>query len=260
MLLYKKDRMPIFYDIQKDINKGKKLLAVLIDPDKMEVEQLPLFVEYLHQSKATHVFLGGSTDKDSNIETLSKALKLLTHLPVILFPGDVNQITNVADALLFLSLISGDNSEYLIKKQVQAVSILRDSNLEIIPTGYLLIENGKPTSVQKVTGTKPMSRNNIQLIADTAKAGELLGMKLIYLEAGSGAAHPIPPEIIKAVKTDLNVPLIIGGGIKSKVQLDEAYKAGADMVVIGTAFEENLDFFNEIKKDTTDIQSVALKT
>lgn len=252
--------MPIFYDIQKEINKGVKLLAVLIDPDKMDVYQLPVFVEHLHQSQATHVFLGGSTDDDSNIEALSKALKLRTHLPVILFPGDVNQITENANALLFLSLISGDNSEYLIKKQVKAVSKLRDSTLEVIPTGYLLIENGKPTSIQKVTGTKPMSRNNIQLIVDTAKAGELLGMKLIYLEAGSGAIHPVSADIIKAVKTDLNVPLIIGGGIKSKAQLDEAYKAGADMVVIGTAFEQNLGFFNEIKKDTATTKTVVPKS
>jgi len=227
--------------------ENEKLLAILIDPDKMEVEQLPTFLHQVHQSVATHIFLGGSTDEASKTDSLAKAIKAQSHLPLVLFPGDVSQLTNHADALLFLSLMSGDNAEYLIKKQVKAVSKLRHSKLEIIPTGYLLIENGKPTSVERVTGTKPMSRDNIQLIVDTAKAGELLGMKLIYLEAGSGATHPISAEIITAVKSDLKVPLIVGGGIKSKAQLEAAYNAGADVVVIGTAFEENETFIDELK-------------
>lgn len=239
--------MLVLKSLHKQIISGQKLLAVLIDPDKMEIEQLPTFLHQVHQSVATHIFLGGSTDKASKTDSLAKAIKEQSYLPLILFPGDISQLTNHADALLFLSLISGDNAEYLIKKQVAAVSKLRDSNLEVIPTGYLLIENGKVTSVEKVTGTKPMSRDIIQLIVDTAKAGELLGMKLIYLEAGSGAAHPISEEIVKAVKSELKVPLIIGGGIKSKSQLDAAYSAGADMVVIGTAFEENETFIDELK-------------
>lgn len=238
----------VLHHILKSHIENEKLLAILIDPDKMEVEELPAFLHQVHQSVATHIFLGGSTDETSKTDSLAKAIKAQSQLPLILFPGDVSQLTEHADALLFLSLISGDNAEYLIKKQVKAVSKLRDSNLEVLSTGYLLIENGKITSVEKVTGTKPMSRNNIQLIVDTAKAGELLGMKLIYLEAGSGATHPISAEIIEAVKSELKVPLIIGGGIKSKAQLDAAYSAGADMVVIGTAFEEDLKFFNEIKK------------
>jgi putative glycerol-1-phosphate prenyltransferase len=240
--------MSVLKSLHNEIISGQKLLAVLIDPDKMEIEQLPAFLHQVHQSVATHIFLGGSTDDDSKIEALSKAIKLQTHLPVILFPGDVNQITNNADALLFLSLISGDNPEYLIKKQVAAVSILRHSKIEVIPTGYLLIENGKITSVEKVTGTKPMSKHNIQLIVDTAKAGELLGMKLIYLEAGSGAKHPVSEEIIKAVKSELKIPVIVGGGIKTKNQLVATYKAGADMVVVGNVFEENIEFFNHIKR------------
>ncbi len=121
-------------------------------------------------------------------------------------------------------------------------------NLEVIPTGYILIENGKQTSVEKVTGTPPLLRNDVQKIVDTAKAGELLGMKLIYLEAGSGALHPVSKEIISEVKRDLDIPLIIGGGIRSKKQLKDAYNSGADIVVIGTAFEQNEAFFEEIKQ------------
>jgi putative glycerol-1-phosphate prenyltransferase len=236
----------LYQDILASISQKKKLLAVLIDPDKMAIEMVSGFIENVNKSIATHIFIGGSSVADNASEKLVKEIKSLTDLPVILFPGDVNQITNKADALLFLSLISGRHPDYLIGKHVESVSKLRKTNLEIIPTGYILIENGKETSVQKVTDTIPMSRHNIQAIADTAKAGELLGMKLIYLEAGSGATHPVSEEIISIVKQDLGIPLIVGGGIRSKDQLDKAYNAGADMVVIGTALELDESFFNEL--------------
>lgn len=248
----------VLKSLHHQIFSGQKPLAVLIDPDKMNLEQLPAFLQQIHQSVATHIFLGGSTDETSKTDGLAKAIKLQSHLPLVLFPGDVSQLSTHADALLFLSLISGDNPEYLIKKQVAAVSKLKHSKIEVIPTGYILIENGKVTSIEKVTGTKPMSRNNIQLIVDTAKAGELLGMKLIYLEAGSGAARPISEAIIKAVKSELNIPVIVGGGIKTKNQLDTAYNAGADMVVIGNAFEENLEFFNQIKRKLPIANTISL--
>ncbi len=164
-----------------------------------------------------------------------------------MFPGDVTQITNDADALLFLSLISGRNPDYLIGKHVQAVSKLKHSHLEIIPTGYILIENGKQTAVQRVTETTPLQNDNIQLIADTAKAGELLGMKLIYLEAGSGAINPVSSDIISKIKEDVDMPLIVGGGIRTLKQLEQAYQAGADLVVIGTAFEDDETFFEELQ-------------
>ena len=144
-------------------------------------------------------------------------------------------------------LISGRNPNYLIGKHVEAVTKLKNSVLEVIPTGYILIENGKQTSVERVSHTKPMSRDNVQQIVDTAKAGELLGMKLIYLEAGSGALHPVPEEIIKSVKQELKIPLIVGGGIRTLEKLDIAYNSGADVVVIGTAFEEDEAFFEELR-------------
>lgn len=236
----------IYQDILVSISKQKKLLAVLIDPDKMTIEMVPGFIEKVKKSIITHIFVGGSTVQEYVTDKVVSEIKKLSDLPVIIFPGDINQIVDSADALLFLSLISGRNPEYLIGKQVEAVSKLRKMHLEVLPTGYILIENGKETSVQRVTGTIPMSRNDIQTISDTAKAGELLGMKLIYLEAGSGALHPINESIISSVKQELNIPLIVGGGIKSKAQLDEVYDAGADMVVIGTAFEEDESFFNDL--------------
>lgn len=236
----------IYQNILTSISKEENLLAVLIDPDKMKLENISGFIEKINASITTHIFVGGSNVEDLATDILVSEIKKFTSLPVVLFPGDVTQITNKADAILFLSLISGRNSKYLIEKHIEAVSVLRDTNLEVIPTGYILIENGKTTSVQKVTQTKPLSRNNIQNIVDTALAGEFLGMKLIYLEAGSGATHPIDIAIILEVKKALKIPLIVGGGIRSKQQLDQAYNAGADFVVIGTAFEEDETFFNKI--------------
>jgi len=237
----------IYLDILSSNSKHQKLLAVLIDPDKMMFENVSDFIKKVNTSITTHLFVGGSTVDDLATNILVSEIKKHTSLPVVLFPGDVSQITKAADALLFLSLISGRNPEYLIGKHVKAVLRLSEMDLEVLPTGYLLIESGKETSVQKVTNTLPLPRNNIQQIVSTAKAGELLGMKLIYLEAGSGAIHPVSKAIISAVKEKLQIPLIVGGGIRSKKQMDEAYNSGADLVVIGTAFEEDESFFNELE-------------
>lgn len=242
----------LYQDILSAISLGEKLLAVLIDPDKMASENVYGFMLKLNASKATHIFIGGSTVEVHQTGLLIQKIKQLTTLPVLIFPGDVSQLSSHADGLLFLSLISGRNPDYLIGKQVEAVSVLRTMQLEIIPTGYLLIENGKETAVERVTKTQPLRRENIQEIIDTAKASELLGMKCVYLEAGSGAMEPINAEIIRSVKNELQIPLIVGGGIKSNKQLDSAYASGADIVVIGTAFEEDERFFDELKKAKSD--------
>ena len=239
--------MKIYQHILEAISQGEKGLAVLIDPDKMQVENVKTFIEKVNETKTDYLFVGGSIVEDKATEAIVSEIKKYTQLPVVIFPGDVTQITGKADALLFLSFISGRNSDYLIGKHVEAVKRLQYTNLEVIPTGYLLIENGKQTSVEKVSHTKPMSRDHIQQIADTAKAGELLGMKLIYLEAGSGASHPISEEIIKSVKQILNIPLIVGGGIRTLEKLETAYNSGADIAVIGTAFEEDERFFDKLK-------------
>jgi phosphoglycerol geranylgeranyltransferase len=234
--------------ILESIKINTKSLAVLIDPDKMKLENVSGFMTKVNLSIATHIFVGGSEVFEGDTGVLVEHIKKQTDLPVILFPGDIIQITDKADGILFLSLISGRNPEYLIGKHVSAISELKKTNLEVIPTGYILIENGKETAVQRVSQTQPIKRIDLQIIIDTAKAGELLGMKLIYLEAGSGATHPIEPKLISKVKQELMIPLIVGGGIRSIAALESAYKAGADLVVIGTAFEEDEDFFNKIRK------------
>jgi putative glycerol-1-phosphate prenyltransferase len=224
----------------------KQNLAVLIDPDKFDLKNASQFVDKVNKSITTHVFVGGSVVEKNVTEALLLAIKPLTNLPIVLFPGDVIQVSEKADAILFLSLVSGRNSEYLIGQQVKAVSKLRNSSLEIIPTGYILVDGKKETATQKVTKTKPLNKS--QEIVDTAKAAELLGMQLVYLEAGSGAKQEVSDAVISAVKSEINIPLIVGGGIRSKFAIDKAFKAGANLVVIGTAFEDDESFFEEIKK------------
>ena len=219
----------------------KRLLAVLIDPDKFKSSETTSFLKKIPQA-TTHIFVGGSTVKEGQTEACIAILKRVTSLPVIIFPGDHSQITPAADALLFLSLISGRNPEYLIEQQVRSVVRLKEIQLEVIPTGYILIDGGKECAVQRVSNTTPMPQSNPERIVHTALAGEYSGKKLIYLEAGSGAENPVSEEIIATVKKAISVPLIVGGGIRTSHQLELAYNAGADMVVVGTAFE-NGQFF-----------------
>jgi putative glycerol-1-phosphate prenyltransferase len=239
-------------DIYKNIllakKEGKKLLAVLIDPEKIAIENIPSFFEKAHQSVATHIFVGGSTDENNQTEKVVLEIKRVTKLPVILFPGDVSQISNKADGILFLSLISGRNPEYLIEQQIKAAPILKKLNLEILPTGYILIDGQKETATQKVSATKPIAQENLGLILNTALAGEFSGKKLIYLEAGSGATKVVNQTIITEVSKNIAIPLIVGGGIRSKKQLKNAFKSGADLVVIGTAFENDEAFFENLKR------------
>lgn len=225
--------------------EGKKLLAVLLDPDKVKLDEVESLIQKI-KNKADFIFVGGSTVTNGDTQKLVEQLKIFTTIPIVLFPGDTSQITDVADAILFLSLISGDNPEYLIKQQLKSVIALQKTALEIIPTGYILIDGGVETAVQRVSGTKPIAQHNIELASQTAIAGMYLGKQLIYLEAGSGATEAVSQKIIKKVAEKISIPLIVGGGIRTKKQIDDAYNAGADLIVIGTAFEENNLFFNEI--------------
>ena len=240
--------MNIYQNILSAKKERKKLVAVLIDPEKMDLKNISRFLKKVHNSIATHIFVGGSTDINNETENLVLAVKKETNLPIVLFPGDVSQITNKADGILFLSLLSGRNPKYLIDQQIEAAPILKKTSLEIIPTGYILIDGKKETATQKVSNTKPISQENTTLILDTSLAGEFSGKKLIYLEAGSGASEVVSDIIIKQVSKIISVPLIIGGGIRSKKQLEKAFTAGADLVVIGTAFENDESFFMDLKK------------
>jgi putative glycerol-1-phosphate prenyltransferase len=221
-----------------------KLLAILIDPDKVALESISVLAEKMQQSPATHIFVGGSSFDGHHLDEIIIELKSKIDLPILLFPGNPSQISDEANGILFLMLLSGRNPDYLVEHQINAVPILEQTKLEIISTGYILIESGSKTAVERVSKTKPLSTTNAEYVAQTAKAGELIGNKIIYLEAGSGAQNVVPLEIIKTVSNRISTPLIVGGGIRSKKQIEEAYSAGADLVVIGTAFENDINFFD----------------
>lgn len=225
-------------------SKNQKLLAILLDPEKLTLDSLAPLVEKINASPATHILVGGSSFEGNHLDELIQTIKKNTDLPILLFPGNPSQISAEADGILFLTLLSGRNPDYLIEHQVNAVPFLKKTHLEVISTGYILIESGNETSVQKVSQTQPLKRDNAEYILQTAQAGELIGNKLIYLEAGSGAKWAVPNEIIELVAQNITIPILVGGGIRSKEAIENAYKAGATMVVIGTAFENDSNFFN----------------
>lgn len=217
-----------------------KLLSVLVDPDKHTLESLTKLANVIRSSPVDFLFVGGSLvagRPDHVVDLLKKHAKK----PVVLFPGSLLQISENADAILLLSLISGRNPEFLIGNHVVAAPFLKNSRIEVIPTGYILIENGFTSSVEYMSNTKPLPSGKPEIAVATAIAGEMLGMKLIYLEGGSGAMHPINGSLIEEVKKNITIPLIVGGGIRTSDDLQMVAEAGADMVVIGNAIENDLD-------------------
>lgn len=214
----------------------EKQLAILIDPDKFDLASTAGFFGRLPQ-ETTHIFVGGSEVAAGATDAVVEAIKSESNLPVVLFPGDHSQLCEQADAVLFLSLYSGENPEYLIGQQRKAVPFLRRSKLEVVPTAYLLIDGGNTSAVARVTQTQALSQQDPDKIVETALAAQYCGARCIYLEAGSGAHFPVDPQIISAVKEAVNLPLIAGGGIRSTDQMEAAYRAGAKMVVMGTAYE-----------------------
>lgn len=228
----------IYNAIFNAYQNGQKLLAILIDPEKCDIEAISPILNKIPR-QTTHIFVGGSTASQKQTEGVVLALKEKSRLPIVLFPGDENQICAQANGILFLSLLSGENPEYLVRQQIKAVKKLKNSNLEIIPTAYLLIDGGKTSAVERVSQTRPLSQKDVQKIVHTALAGQYSGKKLIYLEAGSGAKKRVSNEIISEVSRSINIPLIVGGGISSVKELDEVYNAGATLAVVGTAFENN---------------------
>jgi len=233
----------IYNEILQSKKERKKLLAILLDPDKISRDSLQNIIPKINQSPATHIFIGGSLVLTNNIDEIIKELKQKTTLPILLFPGNPSQISIEAHGILFLTLLSGRNPDFLIEHQVKAAPILKKTNLEIISTGYILIDGGNQTAVASVSKTIPLPRHNSDIAVATALAGEFLGNKLVYLEAGSGANLSVPLETISLVSKNIGIPLIVGGGIKDVQGIEDAYAAGADLVVIGTAFENDPNFF-----------------
>jgi len=219
--------------------KGKKQIAVLIDPDKYRVDSIAQHIETCLFANVDFFLVGGSLMSKNYLPELMLLIKSLTTKPIILFPGDIYQIDPSADAILLLSLISGRNPELLIGNHVRSAPYLKQSGLEIIPTGYLLIDGGKHTSVVYMSQSIPIPYDKADIASATALAGQMLGHKIIYLDAGSGALHHIQPDMVNAVSKTVDIPLFVGGGIRKPGQAARLAQAGADIIVVGTAIEQD---------------------
>jgi len=218
---------------------GKKALAVLLDPDKLTDEhRLNNVLSLIAHSNVDFVFVGGSLLVESNFHACIQRIKADCKKPVVIFPGSPSQVSKEADAILFLSLISGRNADLLIGQHVQAAPVLKEMNIEILPTGYMLIESGRSTTALYMSQTLPIPADKPEIAAATAIAGEMLGLKLFYMDGGSGAQYPVSAEMIDCVAQSISAPLIIGGGIRSEEDARRAWNSGAQVVVVGTAFEE----------------------
>jgi phosphoglycerol geranylgeranyltransferase len=239
--------MSILKTLRERHRDGKKSIAVLVDPDKVEdPSRLQLLTNLATENCVDFFFVGGSLITTSNLGQVVKQIKDNVTIPIILFPGNYMHVEPSADALLFLSLISGRNPELLIGQHVIAAPILRNTKLEIIPTGYILINSGSITSVAYISNTTPIPDDKYSLAACTAMAGEMLGLQSIYLDAGSGAEKEISVRMIASVRKAVNVPLIVGGGINTSQKALNALEAGADMIVIGNALEKKPNLLSEI--------------
>jgi putative glycerol-1-phosphate prenyltransferase len=228
---------PLYRQLVKAKKNQQKLLAILIDPDKIDPENIKNTIQKIKKIKPDWLLIGGSLISVKHLNKSVKKFRKHLDIPVVIFPGNPLQISYKADGILFLSLISGRNPEYLIGNQVIAAPLLHRSDLDIISTGYILIGDEHTTSVSYISNTLPVPSAKTDIALATALAGEMLGLKSIYLEAGSGAKQTVPLKTVRTISREINIPLIVGGGIKSQKEILQMWNAGADMVVVGTAFE-----------------------
>jgi len=227
------------------LNSKAKKFVLLIDPDKHTESSLSYLAKIINDSATDFIFIGGSL-VSGRLDSAIDIIKNHTGIPVILFPGNLLQLTDKADAVLLLTLISGRNPDYLIGNHVLAAPFLKKSHLEIISTGYILVSDENTSSVEYISNTKPIPADKTDIVIATAMAGEMLGNRMIYLEAGSGAKKRISHELISAVRRSISVPLIVGGGISSSEDVRDIYLAGADIVVVGNAIENDPDMIREM--------------
>jgi putative glycerol-1-phosphate prenyltransferase len=233
--------------------QGKKSIAVLIDPDKVQkTSDLDPLIRLATENCVDYFFVGGSLVTTQNLGEVIRTIKEVATIPVILFPGSVQQIDSAADGILFLSLISGRNPDLLIGQHVIAAPILKNSKLEVLPTGYMLINSGKTSSVAYISNTTPIPEDKYSLAASTAMAGEMLGLKIVYLDAGSGAEREVNKKMISTVRKSVDTPIIVGGGINTAQKALNAFEAGADLIVIGNALEKDPQLLTEISEKVYD--------
>lgn len=229
--------MKTYNYLQDIIAKKGAAYLILIDPDKLSTDKISKFAKHCEDSGVDGFLIGGSLLLNGNIDETIDSIKSSCSIPVIIFPGGVDQISAKADALLYISLISGRNADQLIGKHVIAAPLIKKYGIEPISTGYLLIESGKTTTAEYISNSKPIPRNKPEIAASTALAAEYMGMKLIYLEAGSGADLPVPNEMIKMVSQYCSLPIVVGGGIRDLKTAFEKVQSGAKVIVTGNFFE-----------------------
>ena len=239
--------MNIYTYLLKTIEQKGAAYLILLDPDKLHSDKLESFISKCNKADVDGFLIGGSLMLNDDFEGFIKHVKNLTQLPLIIFPGAVNQVSSNADAILYLSVVSGRNPEHLIGKHVLSAPIIRQKKLEPISTGYILIESGTPTTAQYMSGSMPIPRDKPEIAAATALASEYLGMKLVYLEAGSGAQQTVSNEMVKAVSSVCSIPVIVGGGINSPITAKEKVDNGAKIIVTGNFFE-NENNWNQLKE------------
>jgi phosphoglycerol geranylgeranyltransferase len=227
-------------------NTASKKLAVLIDPDRQQEPQLLALIKQAAAAKVDFFFVGGSLLMEDVFEKTIAFVKANSDIPVVIFPGNNYQLSAQADALLMLSLLSGRNAEYLIGQQVVAAPAIKAAGLETMATGYLLIDGGRISTTSYITQTVPIPHDKPDIAVATALAGEMLGMQLIYLEAGSGAINHVPEAMIRAVKNSIGIPLLVGGGIRSSEAAEAVCRAGADVIVVGNVLEKEPELLMEI--------------
>jgi phosphoglycerol geranylgeranyltransferase len=239
--------MSVIDTLRAKAKQGRKSIAVLVDPDKVEdSSKLQHLINMASENCIDYFFVGGSLITTTNLAEVVKQIKDSVKIPVVLFPGNSMQIEPTADAILFLSLISGRNPELLIGQHVIAAPIIKNTRLEVIPTGYMLVNSGKTTSVAYISNTTPIPDDKYSLAACTAMAGEMLGLQSIYMDAGSGAEKEISARMIGAVRKSVSIPLIVGGGINTSRKAITALEAGADMIVVGNALEKDPELLMQI--------------
>jgi phosphoglycerol geranylgeranyltransferase len=236
----------IYQQLLHNHKNGEKSLAVLVDPDKAEPEHLNQLAISASKGLVDYFFVGGSLLTTRRLDYVIQFLKSKTNVPVVIFPGSTMQIHTDADAILLLSLISGRNADLLIGKHVEAAPVLKNSQLEIISTGYMIVDGGKATSASYMSNTQPIPIDKPEIAVCTAMAGEMLGMKTIYLEAGSGALNPVPQEVVRQIRNYISLPLIVGGGIRDVETAAVICEAGADVIVVGTKIESDPGMIEEI--------------
>lgn len=246
----------IYHSLCERKNSGKKSFAVLIDPDKVDDNKVHQLVELGVAANVDYFLVGGSLVVSNYIDQCVRLIKQHCAIPVILFPGSASQVSKHADALLYLSLISGRNADLLIGQHVVSAPVIKQSGLEIMSTGYMVIDGGAPTTVSYISNATPLPADKNEIAMCTAMAGEMLGMKLIYMDAGSGARKPVTESMIEKVAGCISVPLIIGGGITHPEKAYLNCKAGADVIVVGNAIEKDEHLIMEM---SSAVHSVPVK-